>query len=110
MSNIKIYYRDTGEIFNEQQGHPHELDPLTKERQQEMLAMMFPENFYDVGMIVSEGDNAVFMPDIMEEKEVEKDGEKRTKDGLQKFKYKIKIKAIKTNKLKEINCFQRQRS
>ena len=111
MADIKIYIRETGEIFNEQSGHPNDKDVLTKERQQEMLAMLFPERFYEVGMIVSEGDNAVFMPDIVEGKEVEEEIIVNTKFGTKtKKKVKRNKKFIKANKLNEINSFQRQRS
>ena len=94
MAEIMIYKKDTGQIFNEQHGHPHDKDPLTTERQQEMLAMLFPEIFYDVGMMVSEGDNKVFFPDYIEKRIVNNK----------------EVKYIKSSKLQEVNVFQRQQS
>jgi hypothetical protein len=65
MAKIKLYNRDDGSIFNEQDGHPHNLDPLTTARQREMMEIGWDDQYYDIGMIVSEGDNAVFMPDYV---------------------------------------------
>jgi len=110
MANILIYKRDTGEIFGEHWGHPNDTDPLTKERQLEMLASMYPEEFYEVGMVVSEGDNSVFIPDVVERKEVVEERVRKKKDGtFEKVKLKKNKKFIKSNQLSKINKLQKQR-
>lgn len=68
MANYKFYKKSTGEILSEHNGHPHDKDPLTKERQEELLLNMYEEDYYDMGIIVSEGHNAVFFPDVIEKK------------------------------------------
>ena len=91
MAEIRLYTREDGRIFNEQSGHPHDLDALTTARQREMLVMGWEEDYYTIGMIVSEGDNSVFIPDYIELRE----------DGN---------KYIKAAKLDEVNAFQHQPS
>jgi len=98
MADIYIYEKKTGEIISQHTGHPHDKDPLTEARQKEMLVMMFPERYYDVGMVVSEGDNSVFPPDILHQKNIEEDVEI---DGVKK-KVAMKKLLIKTNKVKDI--------
>jgi len=88
MAQIIVYKRDTGNIINQWDGHPNDQDELTAARQEEMLVKMYPAIFYEVGMIVDEGDNAVFVPDY-----IELDDKKQKK--------------IKASKLSKVNKNQR---
>ena len=95
MAQIIVYERETGKIINHWNGHPNDKDELTSARQQEMLELMYPERFYEVGMAVTEGDNAIFLPDYIEPGE----------ESIGKKTY--QIKKIKKNKLKQVNSYQR---
>ena len=60
MAQILTYERAGGGIITHWNGHPEKEDELTTERQREMLDLMCPDRFYEIGMLVSSGDNAVF--------------------------------------------------
>jgi len=70
MANYKFYKKDTGEIVSEHYGHPHDKDTLTVARQTELLKLYFDERWKEYGMIVSEGDAAVELADVIERKNV----------------------------------------
>ena len=90
MIHYNYYFRKNGEIQSSHQMPEDTGDELTQERQIEMLLMMFPVDFYSMGMIVSKGYNEVFIPDYVETRE----------DG----------KYIMSDKLEEVNSWQKQRS
>ncbi len=106
MIQYSYYKRDTGKIHSTHQMPDDTGDTLTTERQQEMLLMMFAEKFYDYGVIVSKGDNSVFLPDYIEEKEFDFEriieNETVTEKSTKKF--------IIESKLAEVNAHQKQRS
>ena len=89
MAQIMIYERKGGNIINSWNGHPEKLDVLVMDRQVDMLSKMYPDRFYDVGMIVSKGDHQLFFPDYIE-----------SVDG---------VKMIKQDKLEEVNSWQKSR-
>lgn len=65
MGKYMIYKKNTGEIIHEHYGWPTELDPLTEERQREIIESIFPDKFYDLNMVVDVGHNAVKFRDVM---------------------------------------------
>lgn len=89
MARYMYYKKDTGEIVSQHTGHPHDKDPLTAERQEAMLNLMFGDSpdYHNMGMLVDEGDGAVFIPDVVENCEVGS-------------KTKTKVKQAHLNKIK----------
>ncbi len=72
MANYIYYNKTTGRILGNHKGHPHDLDPLTKERQEEMKKMLYGDNsdYYNIGLIVSDGYKAIFFPDVVNKQEI----------------------------------------
>jgi hypothetical protein len=96
MAQYKFYNKNTGEILSEHAGHPHDKDPLTAARQRELILNQYEAEFNDVGMIVSEGDSAIFFPDVIEKRVEEIDS--FDKDG-NTIKIQVEKKFVKLDKL-----------
>ena len=68
MAKIIFYKKNDGSVMSNQHGHPHDTDPLTAERQRELLLNFAPdEEFYEIGILVDEGNNETYF--IRKEKE-----------------------------------------
>lgn len=84
MSAYIFYNKKTGEIQSQHQGHP-KVDFLSKNRQEELLKNMFGFSsiYYDMGVLVNEGYDAIFFPDVLLTKEI--DGRKKDFVDLDKL-------------------------
>ena len=69
MAKYVFYDKNTGKVLSEHYGHPHDKDPLTEEKQKKLLLSSHEETFYITGILVNEGFNAKFFPDVLEQRQ-----------------------------------------